>query len=317
MICLGLKSVLPILLRTRSKQRLSILIYHRVLPSFDFMRPDEPTIEQFDWQMELLSRYMKPLSLNDALTLLDDNRLPDNAVCVTFDDGYADNEIHALPILKKWDIPATVFVSTAFLDGGIMWNDSVIEAVRLCGNSLDLTMLGLDIYELPTNESRQKIAHEILKKIKHIDNNRDEYVSSVTSQALTSLPTNLMMTSQQVVNMYKSGIDIGGHTFSHPILAKLNAQDAEKEIINGKKYLESLLGSPVKFFAYPNGQPSKDYNNNHVKIVKNCGFKAAVSTSWGVSSTRTDKYQLARFTPWDKVPEKFLLRLFINQRNII
>lgn len=316
--CWGLKSVLPTLLRTKGKQRLSILIYHRILPSFDFMRPDEPTVEQFDWQMELISRYMKPLSLNDALTQLEENRLPDNAICVTFDDGYADNEIYALPILKKWNIPATVFVSTDFLDGGIMWNDVVIEAIRLCGNSLDLTSLGLGVCELHTNESRRKIAKEVLKTIKHKERkSRNEDVSTIASQALTSLPVNLMMSSQQVVKMFKSGVDIGGHTINHPILAKLSIQDAEKEIIDGKNYIESLIGRSIKFFAYPNGQPGEDYNLDHIEIVKKCGFKAAVSTTWGVSSTRTDKYQLARFTPWDKEPERFLFRLMVNQKNII
>lgn len=315
LVCCGMKLALPTLLKTRGKQRLSILIYHRILPSFDFMRPDEPTVEQFDWQMELISRYMKPLSLNDALIQLEENRLPDNAICVTFDDGYADNEVYALPILQKWDIPATVFVSTGFLDGGIMWNDAVIESVRLCGNSLDLTSLGLGIYELHTNECRRKIAQEVLKKIKHKErNNRDKEVSIIASQALSSLPENLMMTTQQVVKMFRSGVDIGGHTINHPILAKLSTQDAETEIIEGKKILESLIGSPIEYFAYPNGQPVQDYNADHIEIVKKCGFKAAVSTAWGVSSRGDDKYQLARFTPWDKKPEKFLFRLLVNQK---
>lgn len=314
-ICWILKFLLPALLKTKGNKCLSILIYHRVLPKYDYMRPDEPTVDQFDWQMELISRYMTPLSLHDALIMLEGNRLPDNAVCVTFDDGYADNAIYALPILKKWGIPATVFVSTGFLDGGIMWNDSVLEAIRLCENEIDLTFLGLGICKLPTKLSRKDIAHEILKKIKHKDqDSRNKAVSKLVEQVNIPLPRDLMMSSQQVLEMHEAGIDIGGHTVNHPILTKLKNEDAEAEIINGKNYLEVLLGKPIEFFAYPNGQPVQDFNSKHKVMAKKCGFKAALSTAWGVSTRETDKYELARFTPWDKTPEKFLLRLLLNQR---
>ena len=116
-------TILPLLLQTRKKQYVSILTYHQVLPEFDYMRPREPTVSDFEWQMELLAKYFNPISLSDALTALEYGELPERAVCVTFDDGYANNEELAMPILTRLGIPATVFVSTNFLNGGRMWND--------------------------------------------------------------------------------------------------------------------------------------------------------------------------------------------------
>ena len=123
---------LPHLLRTAGKQRLSILIYHRVLQSPDPLRPGEPIVDEFRQRMNLLRRYFNPLPLVEAIDRLQAGELPERAVCVTFDDGYADNESVALPILKKSGIPATVFVATGFLNGGQMWNDTVIESIRTC-----------------------------------------------------------------------------------------------------------------------------------------------------------------------------------------
>jgi 2-methylisocitrate lyase-like PEP mutase family enzyme len=72
------------------------------------------------------------------------------------------------------------------------------------------------------------------------------------------------------------------------------------------------LGRRIDLFAYPNGRPGRDYAPEHAKLVRELGFKAAVSTSWGAARSGHDLYQLPRFTPWDKTPLRFVLRLFRN-----
>ncbi|BBB28757.1 polysaccharide deacetylase family protein [Neptunomonas japonica] len=308
---------LPLVLKTKGKQHLSILIYHRVLPEYDFMRPSEPTIKEFDWQMSLVSRYFTPLSLARALELMDRGELPENAICVTFDDGYADNESCALPILKKWKIPATVFVSTGFINGGRMWNDTVVETIKCAGEYIDLRKVGLDEYAFKDSESKRTVAQKILTEIKHREvGQRAETVDFIESLAKQSLPNDLMATDQQILNLDAAGVEIGGHTVNHPILAKLNDARAEQEIIDGKVHLESVLSKKLRYFAYPNGKLGDDYLESQVRIVKEAGFEAAVSTTWGVSTRNSDRYQLARFTPWDKSPDKFLLRLLLNQKSV-
>ena len=110
--------------------RLSILVYHRVLPRSDAMLAGEVEAAAFDWQMALLAEYFQVLPLSEAVHRLHSGTLPARAACVTFDDGYADNHDTALPILQKWRLPATFFIATAYLDGGWMWNDAVTESLR-------------------------------------------------------------------------------------------------------------------------------------------------------------------------------------------
>jgi peptidoglycan/xylan/chitin deacetylase (PgdA/CDA1 family) len=99
-------------------------------------------------------------------------------------------------------------------------------------------------------------------------------------------------------------------------LAKLSDEQAQQEIVEGKKHLETIISKKLRYFAYPNGKLGDDYMESQVRIVKDAGFEAAVSTTWGVSTRNSDRYQLARFTPWDKKPDKFLLRLLLNQKNV-
>lgn len=309
-------TMLPFLLQTRSKQRFSILTYHRVLPESDFMRPGEPAVSDFEWQMELLSKHFNPLSLTDALSLLEYGELPDRAVCVTFDDGYANNEELALPVLERFGIPATIFVATDFLNGGRMWNDTVIEALRSAeGEVFDLDSLGLGAYEIKNLADRRKAAGIIIREIKHWPpGKRLEAVNTIEAM-VGSLPEDMMMSDDQVRHLNECGIEIGAHTKSHPILSTLDLEQVKGEVVDSKSCLEQMLNSPVRYFAYPNGRPGIDYRIEHRDLVEIAEFNAAVSTNWGVVSSLSDKWQLPRFTPWDKTPLRFMVRLLLNFRN--
>ncbi len=105
---------------------------------------------------------------------------------------------------------------------------------------------------------------------------------------------------------------IGGHTVNHPILTRLAQNEAKREIVSGKALLESLIGARLSLFAYPNGKPGKDYGPEHVAMVRQAGFSAAVSTAWGAARSASDIFQLARFTPWDPRPARFMLQMLRN-----
>ncbi len=123
-------------------QRLSVLVYHRVLSAPDPLRPGEPTVEEFEARMRWLASNYNVMPLIEAVRGVRANRLPKRALSITFDDGYADNHDLALPVLRKLGLPATFFVTTGYLDGGCMFNDVVIEAVRRARTELDLRDLG-------------------------------------------------------------------------------------------------------------------------------------------------------------------------------
>jgi peptidoglycan/xylan/chitin deacetylase (PgdA/CDA1 family) len=140
---------------------------------------------------------------------------------------------------------------------------------------------------------------------------RQQRVDQLAQLAGGPLPDRLMMDDDQVRQLHRAGMGIGGHTLNHPILARLPAEEARAEIAAGKASLEHMIGAPVTLFAYPNGKPGTDYQAEHVEIVRELGFEAAVSTAWGASRT-PDFFQLPRFTPWDRQRRKFLLRLMRN-----
>lgn len=294
--------------------RLSILIYHRVLPQPDPLRKWETNAATFDTHMRTLVQHFTPLPLFEAIERLKSNTLPARAACVTFDDGYADNAEVALPILQRHNIPATFFIATGYLDGGRMWNDTITDAVGGAPQSqLDLSVLGLGIFPLTTIQERQTAVLALLNQLKHLPTaERAEKTRQLGALSGATLPDNLMMRTAQVHTLHKAGMEIGGHTVSHPILLNLPDEEARKEIADGKKILENITGTPLRLFAYPNGKPGKDYGAAHVSMVQQLGFAAAVSTTWGTARAGSDLFQLPRFTPWDKSPRRFVLRLLQN-----
>jgi peptidoglycan/xylan/chitin deacetylase (PgdA/CDA1 family) len=294
--------------------RLAILIYHRVLPAPDPMRPDEIDAATFRWQMAVLREHFTVLPLAEAVERLNAGSLPPRAAAITFDDGYADNAGIALPILQALNLTATFFIATGFLNGGRMWNDSVIEALRRApGPRAGLGALGLGEYDLDGEAKRHAAATALIGKLKYLPvPERRAAVERLVASLGVTLPDDLMMTDAGVRRLRDAGMGIGGHTVNHPILASTDPAEARREIAQGREYLEGLLGERLTLFAYPNGRPHQDYRAEHVEMVKAMGFRAAVSTAWGAARSGTDRFQLPRFTPWDRSPARFAARLVIN-----
>jgi peptidoglycan/xylan/chitin deacetylase (PgdA/CDA1 family) len=298
------------------RARLSILIYHRVTPEPDPLFPMEATADRFDAQMAELKRCFDVLPLTEAAARLKAGNLPARAACITFDDGYADNLTIAAPILKRHGLPATFFVATAYLDGGRMFNDTVIEAVRRARDPvLDLADLGLGRYDVSSVQARTAAIGHILPVVKYLPLGQREETVAALAQRVTDLPlpNDLMMTSAQVRELHGLGMEIGGHTHRHPILAGLSQDAVRQEAGEGRERLESITGERVRLFAYPNGRPGKDYLPDQARWLRELGFDAAVSTRAGVSTSASDPWQLPRFTPWN--PARFLPLLVNNLRD--
>lgn len=297
-----------------ARGRLAILIYHRVLPQADPVFGDEVDQARFEWHMALLARCFNVLELEEAVRRLQSGKLPPRAACITFDDGYRDNHDVALPVLKKWSLPATFFVATGYLDGGCMWNDAIRETIRqVSGPELDLTALGYGRLAISDVNARRRAARSLIMQLKYLGSpRREEAVARIAEAAGARIPDDLMMRSTQVRSLHDAGMTIGAHTATHPILARIGIEDARREIGSGKETLERIVGRPIKLFAYPNGVPGVDYTGEHVDLVRALGFTAAVSTAWGVACRGASLFELPRFTPWDKTPGRFTARLLHN-----
>jgi peptidoglycan/xylan/chitin deacetylase (PgdA/CDA1 family) len=279
----------------RANNKLLVLTYHRVLADYDPVI-DEVDAIQFTRQMETLAEYFNVVSLEKGLELMRAGMLPAGSVCITFDDGYRDNYDVALPILSALNLPATFFIATGYLGDGIMWNDVVRQAIKKTSlKEIDLQEFTLGKQSIDTEQKKVQIIEKLLGHIKYNDvGRRIELVNQLKDIAEVDSSERLMMTDQEVKELSCAGMEIGGHTVSHPILTCTNDDDARREIVEGKQYLENLLGKKLKFFAYPNGQIGKDYNEQHMRLVKEAGFSAALTTNNGVIDKDSGVFDLPR-----------------------
>ncbi|CAN5730412.1 polysaccharide deacetylase family protein [soil metagenome] len=297
--------------------RLSVLVLHRVLPGPDPLYQEAIDADRFDHMCSWLRSMFNVLPLDAAARGLVAGTLPSRALAITFDDGYADNLTVALPILQRHGLTATFFITTGFVGGGRMWNDTVIEAVRRTPTpSLDLRDLLASeraTYSLDGPTQRRAAIESIIGMAKYLaPDERARVVAAIAERAGEPLPTDLMMTADQVVQMRRAGMQVGAHTVTHPILAKLDDRAAWREMDDSKRYLETLLGERVGLFAYPNGKPGEDYTAHSVAIARDVGFDSAVSTAWGAAHRGTSPYEIPRFTPWDRTRLRFGARMARN-----
>ena len=304
-------------LTAASRNRLSVLIYHRVLPEPDELLPGEPCAAEFDRAMRLVKSTLNVIPLADGVRGIKTGKLPTRALSITFDDGYANNATVAAPILSRLGLHATFFIATGFLDGGRMFNDTVIEAVRGFGGAiLDVEFLGLGRHPTGTVVDRRRAVEALLRAIKYRpEAERGRLAEQVADTAGVQPSKDLMMTSAQVAGLAQTGFALGGHTVSHPILSQLDPATAQDEIARGRKRLEELTGSRVGLFAYPNGRPDLDYGVAATRLVRELGFDGAVSTSRGAARVGSDPFQIPRFTPWDLRPLRFPAQLAANLLN--
>jgi peptidoglycan/xylan/chitin deacetylase (PgdA/CDA1 family) len=296
--------------------RLTVLIFHRVLPALDPLFPGEPDAVRFEARMRWIKAWFNVLPLSEAVERLRAGALPERAAAITFDDGYADNYTVAFPILKRLGLSATFFIATGYLDGGRMFNDTVIEALRHAkGEELDLTRMGLGRHSIATLEARRAAIASLIGRLKYLEpGRRSEAAEAVAEAARVEPRSDLMLNTEQLRGLASAGMTLGAHTVNHPILARVCEEEALNEMSGSKDRLESLTGERITLFAYPNGKPGTDYTSIHTELARRAGFSAACSVIWGAARTGCDPFQIPRFTPWDRTRWRYALRLARNMR---
>jgi peptidoglycan/xylan/chitin deacetylase (PgdA/CDA1 family) len=298
------------------RQRLLVLIYHRVLPAPDVMYPYDPDAASFRRQMQALRADFTVLPLGTAIERMARGGLPARAVAVTFDDGFADNVTVALPILRETGVPATFFIATGYLGRGWMFNDGVIEACRRApAGTWSTGIPGVGAVGVTDGASRRQLAYRVIAALKYLEpDHRRESAGRLLDAAGAEPPRELMMSERQLRELAAAGMEIGGHTRHHPILARLADTAAEEEIAGGRSDLVAITGAPVTLFAYPNGEPGRDYGARDVALVRRLGFRAAVSTAWGFADPHSDSLQLPRVGSWGASAWRYSARIALARR---
>ena len=285
--------------------RLLTFFFHRVLEKPDAMMPGEPDARRFDQTLGWIGEQFRVLPPLAACEQLSAGCLPARAAIISFDDGYRDNHDVALPILKRHGMQAAFFIATGYLGDGVQFNDRLVEAFRgLRAESLDAQGLDLGTLSSATPEAKLLALERVREAIKYLEPDaRLEAVERVEkacgAAAAGQRRPRIMMTPEEVKALAANGMEIGGHTVTHPILCSVDDVTAAQEIRSGRDALASVLGRPPALFAYPNGKPGRDFDRRHADMARNAGFAYAFSTERGVATAATDPMMLPRFMPWD------------------
>lgn len=290
--------------------RLCIVNYHRILETADPLLGAEPDIATFRWQMKLLADCFNVMPLHEALAALNEDRIPPRAVCITFDDGYRSTHDLALPILREFNLSATVFVTSGYVGEGSMWNDRILESVRKIDSStLDLREDGLGFFPLSSLNERKEAVLTLTEKAKYLPPPKRQALIDRLDQMAGIYQPDPMLTEEMIRTLSQQQVEIGAHTVSHPILTSLVDAKARQEITESKHQLERITGKPVRYFAYPNGKPGTDFDERHVAMARDAGYSAAFTTAIGAATAADNQFTIPRSRPWDATRMFFGFRL--------
>lgn len=294
--------------------KLLTFFFHRVLEVSDPMIPGEIEVRRFDAALQWISQQFRVLQPLQACEQLAAGTLPSRAAIISFDDGYRDNHDTAMPVLLRHRMSAVFFIATGYLGDGVQFNDRLTEAFRaLREDSFDARWLDLGILPTHSMEARLATMHQVREALKYLEPQaRTEAVERVETLCATNgrglQRGRVMMSAQEVRALAANGMEIGGHTVTHPILQSVDDAVAYAEIESGRSALTAIVGRPPMLFAYPNGKRGRDFDARHAQMARRAGFRFAFSTQRGVATRASDPLQLPRFMPWNTDALRFKLQ---------
>jgi len=319
-------------LGSRFSPRVPILLYHRVAEL-----PTDPqllcvTPDNFAEHLVILRKHFHPIQLNQLIVGLVEKNIPEKSVIVTFDDGYADNLYLAKPMLVKYDICATVFITSGYigqerefwwdeLDRLLLQPTTLPEILRIdlingsyvwtLGEAANYTKETFDRHRhwnvlVKSDPSPRQIIYRQLCQILRplSEKERHKILDNLLLWAgidSKGRHTHRILSPEEVVRLEEGGlIEVGAHTMTHPVLSKIPEEEQLSEIQGSKVFLEEILAHPLRGFSYPYGCPS-DYSLGTLKLVKSAGFAYACANFPEVAERWSDRWQLPRFLVrnWD------------------
>lgn len=278
-----------------------LLMYHRVL--------DDPFAESeyaqtgtavstasFREQIAFLAKRYAVMSAGDYIAARANGQsLPKKCAVVTFDDGWIDNYRNAYPILKKYSVPATIFICTNFVDTNEkLWFHEILHSIKW--QQLSAAQLSQVLAKYQSKNSSQLDATIKLSEDSPKDVLIDDFfhlAKALDAQQVEKLASDLgrisgkidaewvqrrfSLTWEEITEMAQSVIEIGSHGVSHRLLTSVSQADVAHELVESKLQIEKRLGKKVRTFAYPNGS----YDENIKRMAAEAGYEGAFSVSEG------------------------------------
>jgi peptidoglycan/xylan/chitin deacetylase (PgdA/CDA1 family) len=307
--------LLQLLQRIKLNRRAVVLMYHRVLPSEERRQSgSHPAImvdpDTFDKQMRVVKNRFKVLSLEEFADRIERKVPFENSSClITFDDGWKDNVTHALPILKKHELSAVVFLPVNYIgQKRLFWQETLVhllgaafnEAKREPGKAARIreivAPLGLEeILSFQDDDPRQRVMGLISRK-------RKSFELDTLDRVLAGLRSELRMESgdangidrfldwKDVHGMSRHGIQFGGHGAEHRLLSEMPIEEARKDITLSKDVIDLRVKPAVPTFSYPRGY----WTPQVASLVKASGFRLAFLAKGGSVTSDDDPFTLRR-----------------------
>jgi peptidoglycan/xylan/chitin deacetylase (PgdA/CDA1 family) len=280
--------------RWMNRKGLRILMYHRFSAAEPLAR-----------QLRHIRRHYAPVSMSDVAAWLSGGPpLPENAIAVTVDDGYRDFYQVAYPVFREYEIPATIYLVSSFLDRRLwLW----LDQVRYLFLKAPAQTFRLEIdghpprsLELGGVESRKEAAYIAGKAAKRLPNaERLAFVARLPQVLGVELPAEApaeyeAMRWEEAREVAAGGIELGAHTCTHPILSRVDSLQELSEEIGGSKWrIEEQTGCAVNHFCYPNGS-NQDFHAAAVAAVAAANYRTSVTTVPGLNYSAADRFRLAR-----------------------
>lgn len=266
-------------LRERTFPGLAVLCYHGLYarPSADrpFASLHLP-VDLFRAHCRIIRDSCHPMTLPSWLDAVEQGApLPPRPVLVTFDDGYRSVFTLARPVLEEFGIPAVAFVCSDPVERRtLLWYDAIAR-------------------------ERGEAEVERIKQASYADWRR---IAAAAERRAAEDDDLAPMTAAELRELAAArDVEIGGHTAAHPVLAHASRDEQRAEILGNKQALESWTGRPIRAFAYPNGEPGRDFTDESVALVRECGFSAAFTTRSAFARSSDDRFQLPRFVMVDGI----------------
>jgi len=295
--------------RRRSRNRLRILMYHGVVPqvrgpcALGNLFISEAA---FARQMGHLKRAFQALSLDEAIAVSEARRdFPDRALVITFDDGYRNVISTALPILQRFQLPATVFVMADMVGREEwLWCDALRVLIYVCAAQRRLIDLGFGVM-INGQGLRDQEGH-------FIDAGRR--IRSLTPQRYDILVARLMelCREERLVEQYQEFalggwgewqravgtglVTVGSHGLRHRDLTTMSRQEQDYDLSESRLRIEKALGQPCLALAYPYGR----WNVQTAQAASLAGYRCAVTTDGGSNTSACDPMALHRTMVGDK-----------------
>lgn len=294
--------------------KIKIFLFHRINPKDDdFWSPMPP--KQFERTLKYLKRRFKIVSLEEILNKELKNTTNNQPLAaVVFDDGYKDFLDFAYPILKKMDIPSSMYIVTDSVNKGMPpWTymlDFSFAKTKVLSLNIDTDILPSHLKLTEWKSDKERIAYgKALKPFLKKLSNRDR--EGIFNQVIKDFndiefPEDLMLSWEEIKYLHNNGVTIGSHSVTHPLLGSIKKEEEiEHELKTSFNIIEKEIGKPLSI-SYPIGS----YNEVVKKIAQKVGYKYGLAVNHTIyDSNINDNYEIPRIDVYTENYYKSILRM--------